>query len=206
MMFVAVANICAQVPAGRTNAVTIFEGYKPAIVTLTTGKISKVAQANIFMKNASLVYRSGTKDMEASMNVVKQVRFGDRMFIKVRNQLAEVLDTCGNNLLVSVRLIDLEAMKSEMYNNSDITNLSFSDAGIGVTRNDLGEDDLKYPVIDNYYYIIKDKPIPCHDREVRMAVNKALRHEMDIVIQSRNFSWGNRDDLREVLKAISKEE
>ena len=119
----------AQIPSGRSKTVTLFQDFQPAIIKLKDGKQSVHKQTNIFLKNSTLVYKKMPTGeiMEASMPVVESITMGERNFINVKNQLAEVVATEGNASLVRVRIIDVETMKGEYLNNSTITNLSMLD-------------------------------------------------------------------------------
>ena len=78
----------AQVPYGRTDCVTIFPDYRPAKIVMASGNVLKVKEANVFLKNSSLMYKDRFgKDMEANMSLVKGVSFADREFMVFNRQL-----------------------------------------------------------------------------------------------------------------------
>ena len=167
-------------------------------------------QTNIFLKKSTLVYKKAPTGeiMEASMPLVAGITFGDRNFINVKNNLAEVVATEGNVSLVRVRVIDVETMKGEYLNNSTITNSSMLDdlnAGrligesMSTTRVDGAEDEEPYPLMDTYYYVAGDKVTLAHERSVKLALKKDQRKEYDIII-STGFSWTKPEDLARLLK------
>lgn len=203
-------SVHAQIPAGRSKTVTMFSDFQPAIIKLKDGKSSVHKQTNIFMKKSTLVYKKAPTGeiMEASMPLVAGITFGDRNFINVKNNLAEVVATEGNVSLVRVRVIDVETMKGEYLNNSTITNSSMLDdlnAGrligesMSTTRVDGAEDEEPYPLMDTYYYVVGDKVTLAHERSVKLALKKDKRKEYDIII-STGFSWTKPEDLARLLK------
>ena len=200
----------AQIPSGRSKTVTMFADFQPAIIKLKDGKSSVHKQTNIFMKNSTLVYKKMPTGeiMEASMPVVESITVGERNFINVKNQLAEVVATEGNASLVRVRTIDIETMKGEYLNNSTITNSSMLDdlsAGraigesMSTTRMDGSEEEEPYPLVDTYYYVAGGKVTLAHERSVKLVIKKDQRKEYQVTT-SLNFNWARQEDLVKLLK------
>lgn len=200
----------AQIPSGRSKTVTMFADFQPAIIKLKDGKSSVHKQTNIFMKNSTLVYKKMPTGeiMEASMPVVESITVGERNFINVKNQLAEVVATEGNASLVRVRTIDIETMKGEYLNNSTITNSSMLDdlsAGraigesMSTTRMDGAEEEEPYPLVDTFYYVAGGKVTLAHERSVKLVIKKDQRKEYQVTT-SLNFNWARQEDLVKLLK------
>ena len=200
----------AQIPSGRSRTVTMFSDFQPAIIKLKDGKTSVHKQTNIFLKNSSLVYKKAPTGeiMEASMPVVAGITVGERNFINVKNQLAEVVATEGKASLVRIRVIDVETMKGEYLNNSIMTNSSMIDdlnAGraisetMSTTRIDGAEDEEPYPLMDTYYYVVGDKVTLAHERSIKSALKKDQRKEYEVIL-SAGFSWARQEDLAKLLK------
>lgn len=196
----------AQVPYGRTNCVTMFPEYRPATIQMASGSVLKVKEANVFLKNSSLMYKDKFgKDMEANMSLVKSVDFADRVFTVFNGQLAEVIHTHGINSLIRVLLLDQEALKGEILNQSSITSVSgmFSGDVLGVTRDVVNEDQLRFPVIAQYYYVIDGKEMKCHEREVSHKLPKSKRETYTIATARGAFNWADEDDLKSLLDELS---
>ena len=203
----------AQIPSGRSRTVTMFSDFQPAIIKLKDGKTSVHKQTNIFLKNSSLVYKKAPTGeiMEASMPVVAGITVGERNFINVKNQLAEVVATEGKASLVRIRVIDVETMKGEYLNNSIMTNSSMIDdlnAGraisetMSTTRIDGAEDEEPYPLMDTYYYVVGDKVTLAHERSIKSALKKDQRKEYEVIL-SAGFSWARQEDLAKLLKLFN---
>jgi hypothetical protein len=204
------SSLYAQIPSGRSKTVTMFKDFQPAIIKLKDGKQSLHKQTNIFLKNSTLVYKKVPTGeiMEASMPIVAGITMGERNFINVKNQLAEVVATEGKASLVRIRIIDVETMKGEYLNNSTITNSSMLDdlnAGrligesMSTTRVDGADDEEPYPLMDTYYYVVGDKATLAHERSVKLVLKKDQRQEYQIEL-SRGFSWAKQEDLVRLLK------
>ena len=197
-LLLACSSLYAQIPSGRSKTVTMFKDFQPAIIKLKDGKQSLHKQTNIFLKNSTLVYKKVPTGeiMEASMPIVAGITMGERNFINVKNQLAEVVATEGKASLVRIRIIDVETMKGEYLNNSTITNSSMLDdlnAGrligesMSTTRVDGADDEEPYPLMDTYYYVVGDKATLAHERSVKLVLKKDQRQEYQIEL-SRGFS------------------
>ena len=207
------SSVYAQIPSGRSRTVTMFSDFQPAIIKLKDGKTSVHKQTNIFLKNSSLVYMKAPTGeiMEASMPVVAGITVGERNFINVKNQLAEVVATEGKASLVRIRVIDVETMKGEYLNNSIMTNSSMIDdlnAGraisetMSTTRIDGAEDEEPYPLMDTYYYVVGDKVTLAHERSIKSALKKDQRKEYEVIL-SAGFSWARQEDLAKLLKLFN---
>ena len=189
---------------------TMFNDFQPAIIKFKDGKESVHKQTNIFLKNSTLIYKKMPTGeiMEASMPVVAGLAIGERNFVNVKNQLAEVITTEGKASLVRVRTIDIETMKGEYLNNSTITNSSMLDdlsAGraigesMSTTRIDGADDEEPYPLMDTYYYVAGNKVTLAHERAVKLVIKKDQRKDYQIAI-SMDFNWARQEDLVKLLK------
>jgi hypothetical protein len=146
--------------------------------------------------------------IEASMPVVAGLTIGERNFVNVKNQLAEVITTEGKASLVRVRTIDIVTMKGEYLNNSTITNSSMLDdlsAGraigesMSTTRIEGADDEEPYPLMDTYYYVAGNKVTLAHERAVKLVIKKDQRKDYQIAI-SMDFNWARQEDLVKLLK------
>ena len=188
----------------------MFNDFQPAIIKFKDGKESVHKQTNIFLKNSTLIYKKMPTGeiMEASMPVVAGLTIGERNFVNVKNQLAEVITTEGKASLVRVRTIDIETMKGEYLNNSTITNSSMLDdlsAGraigesMSTTRIDGADDEEPYPLMDTYYYVAGNKVTLAHERSVKLVLKKDQRKDHQIA-SSMDFNWARQEDLVKLLK------
>lgn len=203
LIAMSVMSAMAQIEGGRSNSVTMFANYCPATITLSSGNLNHQKEANIFLKNGALIYKKGGTVMEANMDMVKSVKFGDRSFIKMNKELVEVIDSLGNNLLVLSRIINKEGLTHEILNNGSVTNINLGDQ-IGVTRLDAAADQLQYPVDETYYFIIGKKYIPAHEREARVAAGRKRVDDYDNIVRSYDFSWKDKECLMKILEVLSR--
>ncbi len=200
----------AQIYKGKSRTPLFFEEYQPAEILLSNGKVLKQKRSNIFLKNASLVYKQGGLPMQANVNVVKAVTFKDLHFMKVDTLLAYVVDSISidearQDLLLCARMIDMEAYQHQVANSNTLTNFSLTDM-VETTATDASDDDrYELPVIHHYFYRVNGKFVKVHERHIKRAVSKETFRLVRSIMQVPDFSWGNEKYLMQILEIISKD-
>lgn len=199
---------------GMTNAqevtkeFTMFRNFKPATVYMSNGKVVKTAHANIFLKNASLLFLRGEYTLEANMETIDSVDIDGHRFVKIDKMLCEVLDSVNNNKLFCATEIDMNSYNAMLRNNQNITSLSsfFSGDQVSYSTIDLSmTEDIQMPIVPHYYYLYKGELIRVHEREIsrRLPKDKDLRRKYKTIISMSDFNWVEKESLIKLLKAIS---
>ena len=192
-----------QTMPGRITRTTVFETFRPAIITLNDGKLLKQNEANIFLKNSSLVYKHGRLNMEADVDQVESVNFGDCEYVRVDSVLARVVDTLNNDKLLCVSLIDVDAYRTQLLNNRQITNLELREF-VNVNGSDASpEVQSNYPLRNTFYYDIDGKIIKVHERNLKKYINDKNSRLYKTLLQSPDFSWEDPTSLIKLLKLIT---
>lgn len=194
-------SLLAQKATDSSRLTTAYPQFKPAIITLETGKVIEKEAVNVFMANGALLYKHGKTTMQAEMKNVKKVDFADRTYLKVDTILAYIVDTLKDNKLLCATLIDLEAYKSEILNNKQITNLELG-SYVNVSTMDLS-DINEYPLVNYYYYELNGEIIKVHERTITKKIAKNKRTQLNTLMQAPDFSWDNIKWLMRVLKIMT---
>ena len=206
MALFAVTTASAQ---GVVEKLTVYSEFKPAVIHMTNGRDIKNSFTNIFLKNASLLYKQGIQTMEANMDNIAGVDFDDHKFVKIDNMLACLLDTVGPNALFCATVIDFPAYEQMLRNNVNLTNFSLFDSAMGdqvsYTSLDL-QDDVQMPLVNYFYYRFNGKFVRVHDREVSRMLSKEQKRRMKTIMATDGFTWVDRESLVKVLKDISSTE
>lgn len=190
------------VAQGVTAAVTVYKEFQPATIHLADGRLLKVSLANIFLKNSSLLYKSGLETKEANLNTLDKVVFKDRTYYKVDTLLAYHVDSVGNDALLSAQQIDFETWNQQVANNSLFTSMDFGEM-IGYTTAELSdEQDLRFPIKNLYFFRLKGKYVLVHERNLRHVLNKEKSRLMESVMTEKGFSWTDEKCLLKLLKII----
>lgn len=195
----------AQVPAGNSKITTVYNDFMPALVVKTSGDTIKM-KANIFLKNASLVYKSGVFTMEADLQDIKEVIFADRHYVAVDSMLATVIDTVKGNQLLEATVIDVQAWIGKMKNAQMVSNLQmFTGDNVTVNRIDLStEEDRLYPLVKRYIYRYEGKYILVKDRILSREIPKEKRSVLRTITHSDEFDWSDEKWLVRLLRYISR--
>jgi len=185
-----------------TAAVTVYKEFQPATIHLADGRLLNVSLANIFLKNSSLLYKSGVETKEANLKTLSRVDFKDRTYYKVDTLLAYQVDIVGNDALYCAQVIDFVAWKQMVANNSLFTSMDFGDM-IGYTTAELAnEQDLRFPLKNQYYFLLGGKYVLVHERQLRRVLNKEKKRLMESVMTEKGFSWTDEKSLIKLLKTI----
>ena len=202
MCCVAALNIVAQ---DNTWNLTLYHEYKPAVIRMTNGLVVKTPFANVFLKNASLLFKRGEATMEATMNTIKTVDIGKHHFENINNMLACEVDSISLNKLYCVTLIDLDAYKTMLRNDVNITNLSIGDQ-LSYTTIDLTPvEGIPLPLIRKFYYLYNGEIFPVHEREITRRLPKDKKRMYKTVISLEDFSWVDAASLLKLLKVMTDE-
>ena len=203
MAFAAVQSLFAQ---DKTYGLTVYNGYKPAVITLADGRTINQPMANIFLKNSSLLYMSSTgATMEANMSNIIGVKFDDRQYIKIDTLLAYLVGTVGYDALYCATVIDMNAYQQNLRNNQVITDLSLGDQ-IGMTSIDMGEE--MFPLVNLYFYCFgktedkKKKFVRCHERVLGHVLGKEKKRTMRTYMALPDFSWTDEKSLLKLLEGL----
>lgn len=185
-----------------TTALTVYKEFQPATIHLANGKLMKVGLANIFLKNSSLLYKSGQDTKEANIKMLTKVDFKDRTYYRIDSVLAYQVDTVGNQQLYCAQRIDFTAWKGMIINNRQMTNIDLSDM-VSYTTVDLAdEQDIHFPLVKVYYFQINGKYVLAHERNLKRMLDKDKRRLMASVMSEPEFSWTSEKSLLKLLKYI----
>ena len=185
-----------------TAAVTVYREFQPATIWLADGKKLKVGLANIFLKNSSLLYKSGVDTKEANMRTLSRVEFKNRTYYRVDSVLVYQVDSVGSDVLYCAQRIDLAAWKQMVANNSQFTSLDLGDM-VGFTTAELAnEQDLRFPIVNVYYYRLDGKFVPVHERQLKRVLSKERQRLMESAMAEKGFSWTDEQSLLRLLRLI----
>lgn len=203
LSLISVVPVSGQNISYQSSSLLGYEQFVPATVTFNSGKTIKVSQANIFLKNSTLLYKHGTKILQAKMDDIKYVDFSDRHYEHVDTVLAYRIDSIGDNLLLCAPLLDMEAFQRQMANNREITHLDLGEVASIVTTDLKTAEDNGYPIFKRFLFLIGGKIVKAQDRPCLQVIPKSRRREYKTLLGTANFNWSNPDCLKKVLKLIS---
>ena len=201
-LFIAHTSQANNLP-DTTSRTMVYETFEPATITLTNGKTLLQREANIFLKNSSLLYKTGGTIMEANIEQIQFVKFHDRMYVRLDESLAYVIDSLGNDLLLCVTTIDMDTYKSQLLNEQQITNFEIRDF-VNVNATAFSpEEKHNYPLSNAFYFRINGKFIHVHERNIKSLIPKSKKNQYKALLQAPYFSWADTKSLMLVLQMLN---
>lgn len=198
-------ELSAQKFAGMINRTTVYETYQPARITLTTGRVIMQKEANVFLKNARLLFKKGRLDMEANMAQIRAVEFADKSYVRLDTMLAVVTDTLGNNRVLCTTTIDLAAFTNREINDRIISNFEIGTEQVSMASLDMvALEDKEYPLVNNYYFEVNGKILEANERTITRHLNRSKRSRLEFYLQMPDFDWGNPEWQHKVLELFEK--
>lgn len=190
-----------QKAIGTSTRTTLYETFQPAKIILSSGKVIFQKQANIFLKDASLLFKNGNQNMRANMTQIQEVEFADDRYVCIESMLAAVVDTVNGNKILRTTTIDLEAFRKMAINDRVVSSLSLGGDQVSMSSISLtDESDMEYPLINSYYFEVDGNVFKAHERVVYRRLPKNKRDRLQFYMDMPDFDWGDRTSLRQVLK------
>lgn len=182
-----------------SKGVLAFDKFKNANITFAFFRHGK-AKANIFLKDASLVYLNDTVLMKADLSNVLRVDFDTVSYQCVNNQLGRVLAEKNGHSLVAVTMIDLDYYGGDKQRGNNLPYFEMPDFNIFLEVNGDFRDDAKgYPLKDVFYFITKGDPFPATERAFKKHLREDKRLDFKELMKDRFWSWKDPESLKRLL-------
>ena len=138
-LFVAMlsANLYAQQAQveKRSKIPFVYKDFQDAKIEFAFGK-DKIYKANIFLKDASLLYKKDSTVMKANLFGVIFVTFNDALYRRTgENQMGKVLARKGEIFLTEVTTIDLAQMRKDASTGKNSTFLDLPEFNLFIDTN-----------------------------------------------------------------------
>ena len=184
---------------GRT---TLYPAFSPATIYLADGRVVKERNANIFLKNATLVYKSGGVVKKVKPSLISKVQFADATYYRVDTLLASVVDSVQGAALYRASVIDIEAYNELVTASTSVTDVILAEyVSVGTVERTAAED-KDYPLIDYYFMDFQDRQVQMEDRKLYRIVPKNKRRLYKNAISAPGFSWTSPESLCKLMELI----
>ena len=202
------ASLFAQQSRKQERSATPFANaeFKRAKILQPFGKFVW-AEANIYLKDASLCFVENDTIKKAFVDKVIAVQFDSATYRKVENQqMGLVIAEKNYNCLVRVRTIDMKQYTEETNGTQNAGYLEFD--GIGRMQNafiDLHNEaflEKGFPVKDKYYFIIKGKCVVANESHIEREVSKKHMDEFKKLMRDQWWSWRDEKSLKILLEYL----
>lgn len=161
--FAAPANAQQNQQLRRSRSIFLYPEFQKAKIRQSFGRFVE-AEANIYLKDASLVYKENGKIMRAYTKGIFGVTFADTAeYVKVDSVMARVVAKKGFNSLLCKTTVNMARYREEESGGSGMDFFEMSDFNVFMNMNDdQRDDDLGIPLQDKYYFSVKGFIVPAN--------------------------------------------
>ena len=183
----------------RSTMPTAYAEFQDAKVMQSFGRFVK-ARANIFLKNASLLFIQDNQIMEANLKPVTSVLFGNDRYVKVNDtQLGLLVMQQGYNQLIRVTTIDMDKYAAEHGGGEDLPYLDMNEIG-GMffeidSESQRREVDQGFPLQHKYYFNIRGQIIPANESKFKKFVRDDMKKAFKEKMNDKFWSWSDEASL-----------
>lgn len=189
----------------RSRSIFLFPEFRDAKVRQSFGRYAK-AKANIFLKDASLVYMQDGKVIKAYTKGIYGVDFGDSLhYMKVDSAMAKVVAQDGYNYLLCVTSVDMKRYRSETTGGSELPFFEMSDFNVFLQMDgQQREEDMGLPLQDRYYFSVKGQIIPANETSFKKIVPAEQKKAFKLLMTNRLWSWNDPENLKDLFGFLPK--
>ena len=139
--FAAPANAQQNQQLRRSRSIFLYPEFQKAKIRQSFGRFVE-AEANIYLKDASLVYKENGKIMRAYTKGIFGVTFADTAeYVKVDSVMARVVAKKGFNSLLCKTTVNMARYREEESGGSGMDFFEMSDFNVFMNMNDDQRDD-----------------------------------------------------------------
>ena len=165
------------------------------------------AEANIYLKDASLCFMENDTIKKAFVDKVIAVQFDSATYRKVeKNQMGLVVAEKNYNSLIRVRTIDMKQYTEETDGTQNAAYLDFDGIGrMESTFIDLNNSPFLeegFPVKDKYYFIVKGKCVVANESHIEREVSKQHMDDFKKLMRDQWWSWRDEASLKKLLEYL----
>lgn len=184
----------------RTKIPFAYKDFKDGKIEFAIGK-GKVYKANVFLKDASLLYKTDTV-MKANLFGVISVDFGDAVYRNTGGRLGLVMGQEGDVMLTRVTTIDTRQMTEDARSGKNSTFLDLPEFNVFVDTNaDYWADGegSSWPLKDEYFFVVRGKAIPAAEKVVKKSIRADKKADFKELMKNRKWSWKDAESLKVLL-------
>lgn len=184
----------------RTKIPFAYQDFKDGKIEFAFGK-DKVYKANVFLKDASLLYKTDTI-MKANLFGVITVDFGDAVYRNTGGRLGLIMGQKGDVLLTRVTTIDTRQMTEDARSGKNSTFLDLPELNVFIDTNAdywAEGEGTSWPLKDEYFFVVKGKAIPAAEKIVKKSIRADKKADFKELMKNRKWSWKDAESLKVLL-------
>lgn len=199
LLWVSGATMAQQAQVERRSKIPFaYKDFKDGNIELAFGK-DKIYKANIFLKDASLLYKNDTTVMKANLFGVISVDFGDALYRKTGDRMGKVIEQKGEVFLTVVTTIDTDRMREDARSGRNSTFLDLPEFNLFIDTNAdywAEGEGSSWPLKDEYFFVVKGEAIPAAEKIVNKSIRADKRNDFKELMKNRKWSWKDANSLK----------
>lgn len=199
LLWVSGATMAQQAQVERRSKIPFaYKDFKDGNIELAFGK-DKIYKANIFLKDASLLYKNDTTVMKANLFGVISVDFGDALYRKTGDRMGKVIEQKGEVFLTVVTTIDTDRMREDALSGRNSTFLDLPEFNLFIDTNAdywAEGEGSSWPLKDEYFFVVKGEAIPAAEKIVKKSIRADKRNDFKELMKNRKWSWKDANSLK----------
>lgn len=199
LLWVSGATMAQQAQVERRSKIPFaYKDFKDSNIEFAFGK-DKIYKANIFLKDASLLYKNDTTVMKANLFGVISVDFGDALYRKTGDHMGKVIEQKGEVFLTVVTTIDTDRMREDARSGRNSTFLDLPEFNLFIDTNAdywAEGEGSSWPLKDEYFFVVKGEAIPAAEKIVRKSIRADKRNDFKELMKNRKWSWKDANSLK----------
>ena len=199
LLWVSGATMAQQAQVERRSKIPFaYKDFKDGNIEFAFGK-DKIYKANIFLKDASLLYKNDTTVMKANLFGVISVDFGDALYRKTGDRMGKVIEQKGEVFLTVVTTIDTDRMREDARSGRNSTVLDLPEFNLFIDTNAdywAEGEGSSWPLKDEYFFVVKGEAIPAAEKIVKKSIRADKRNDFKELMKNRKWSWKDANSLK----------
>lgn len=199
LLWVSGATMAQQAQVERRSKIPFaYKDFKDGNIEFAFGK-DKIYKANIFLKDASLLYKNDTTVMKANLFGVISVDFGDALYRKTGDRMGKVIEQKGEVFLTVVTTIDTDRMREDARSGRNSTFLDLPEFNLFIDTNAdywAEGEGSSWPLKDEYFSVVKGEAIPAAEKIVKKSIRADKRNDFKELMKNRKWSWKDANSLK----------
>ena len=199
LLWVSGATMAQQAQVERRSKIPFaYKDFKDGNIEFAFGK-DKIYKANIFLKDASLLYKNYTTVMKANLFGVISVDFGDALYRKTGDRMGKVIEQKGEVFLTVVTTIDTDRMREDARSGRNSTFLDLPEFNLFIDTNAdywAEGEGSSWPLKDEYFFVVKGEAIPAAEKIVKKSIRADKRNDFKELMKNRKWSWKDANSLK----------
>ena len=199
LLWVSGATMAQQAQVERRSKIPFaYKDFKDGNIEFAFGK-DKIYKANIFLIDASLLYKNDTTVMKANLFGVISVDFGDALYRKTGDRMGKVIEQKGEVFLTVVTTIDTDRMREDARSGRNSTFLDLPEFNLFIDTNAdywAEGEGSSWPLKDEYFFVVKGEAIPAAEKIVKKSIRADKRNDFKELMKNRKWSWKDANSLK----------